>query len=233
MPIVAEHHRWKDAGHTPRDDWPEDCLVQWGSAGVVLSADGGARETAFFEAFPGQGGFIRGEGGSIPEAEDRALAQYRAKTACEHAWSRRRYTNGGAICRKCGGFATVFQPVHMLGDAFRPLEATALDMLADGMARPCPEDPRQHRWRRKIWLKARRMGIALPDFASAPPEPDRFDQDGYMEASRRAVVAWLLDNEEALEGEEGGLQGLFSGLHRASLKRMLAEAREEVACSNT
>lgn len=59
-----------------RYNWPEDCYVQCGEFGVVIS-DNGNYETAFFEAFPKQPKtFIRGEGKSIEEAETQAWREF-------------------------------------------------------------------------------------------------------------------------------------------------------------
>ena len=49
MPVIAPQHTWKDADHTPLDDWPADCYVQWGGRGVVFGK-AGTYATAFFEA---------------------------------------------------------------------------------------------------------------------------------------------------------------------------------------
>ena len=81
--------------HEPSDQWGEDCPVQWGGGGVVMSVKGGYR-TAFFEVFPKTGsGFIRGEGGTVPEAEEAALRKRRREMACPaHVLGRRGYNNG-------------------------------------------------------------------------------------------------------------------------------------------
>src|SRR3546814_13802538 len=104
-------------GYTPSCEWPEACGVQWGDSGVVIQIDGCYR-TAFFEAFPGDyaGGFIRGEGATIEDAEQVAFKQWSLDKNCEHAWSRKSYTNGGGICRKCTSFTTIFKPIVTLAD---------------------------------------------------------------------------------------------------------------------
>jgi len=68
MPFIASQHRFKDSEHKPRSDWPDDCTVQWGGRGLVLSKKG-SYSTAFFEAFPKDGGSIRGEGSDLKAAE--------------------------------------------------------------------------------------------------------------------------------------------------------------------
>lgn len=224
MPIIAAHHAWKDPDHRPDPAWPDTCMVQWGKGGIVLkSKSGGSYRTAFFEAFPAEGGFIRGEGATISEAEANALARYRQEAVCTHAWSRSGYTNGGAICRHCKGFRTVFAPIVTLGAWKQPLADWMLDHLAEGHARPDPADPEATRRARRMWLKARRMGISLPDWDSAPPEPADLRRDAYADLCRKAVRDWLLRNPDALAqpAQDTGVAGLFIGLHRRNLQDLL------------
>ena len=94
MPIIARNQRQE--AWQPLKDWPSDTYVQWGGRGVVLRADdkGGSYSTAFFEAMPAGGGFIRGEGKSIEEAEADAFSRFEKEDACRpHRWGRRGYTN--------------------------------------------------------------------------------------------------------------------------------------------
>jgi len=107
--------------------WPEDCFVQCGSMGIVMAPGSfekvfGSSDplgeisgsvsytTAFFEAFPndiipGNSIFIRGEGKTIAEAEKKTWGMYMRYKACDHpAYERRRHTNGGGFCMKCGMF---------------------------------------------------------------------------------------------------------------------------------
>ena len=229
MPIIASQHQWKDKDHVPLAGWPEDCMVQWGGRGVVLSTrTGGTYGTAFFEAFPRDGGFIRGEGSTIAEAEEKALDQYRRSASCEHHWARGNYTNGGAICRRCKGFQTVFSEIVKLGRYREPLDACQLDMIAEGHMRPVHDDPKRARYARRNWLKARRMGIDLPDFDTAPPEPAGFNEDDYARACRAAVVKFVKANLYLLDsGAETGISGLFEGMHLRSLRLMVEEHHEE------
>jgi hypothetical protein len=90
--------------------WPESCFVQCGGKGVVISPAGNYR-TAFFEAFPDT--FIRGEGGTIEEAEASAWGIYQRQLACPgHDYARRGDSEHGT-CRHCGRFQTdAFKPVH-------------------------------------------------------------------------------------------------------------------------
>lgn len=129
MPIIAEHCRtpgedmfgFTRPAHTPSGEWPERAMVQWGGNGVVLGGKEGARETAFFEAFP-PGHFIRGEGETVSEAEVDALSQWRRINACPgHRWSRKGYANGAGVCRSCGCFKpNVFPPIVRLGEWRQP-----------------------------------------------------------------------------------------------------------------
>jgi hypothetical protein len=89
-------------------------MVQWGAKGVVISAKGNYA-TAFFEAFPNDPAtFIRGEGATVAEAEEKALARWRRHKACAgHEFERRGYRNGAGVCKHCGLFNS---------DAFEPEE---------------------------------------------------------------------------------------------------------------
>lgn len=232
MPIIASQHAWKDADHTPSDRWPEDCTVQWGRNGLVIGNDGKkSYKTAFFEAFPKHGGFIRGEGSDLAAAEESAFSKFLKISACDHLWGRGKYTNGGAICRRCGAFESRFHAIPKLG-AFRdPLDAMTLDMIAEGYMRPTPDDPKGKRYARRAWLKARRMGIDLPDFDTAPPPPGGFELDEYAKTCRKAVAEFLIAHEDLLNGSKRetatGLEGFFLGMHSSSLRRLIEEYRSD------
>jgi hypothetical protein len=138
--IIADHHKpghWlpTDTDYKPTCAWPEKCIVQWGSSGVVAS-ESGCYRTAFFEAFPGNeaGGYIRGEGATIAEAEADAFSKYSREIGCNHRWGRKGYLNGGAFCYHCGAFKKMFKEVHILGDWRKPItkmEDEFLDMNAE------------------------------------------------------------------------------------------------------
>lgn len=115
-----------DQPYEPRRAWPKDCTVQWGH-GIIPA-------TPFFEAFiPGT--FIRGEGETIADAEDRAFERYESEKTCGHIWGRQRpggqlYTNGAGWCRKCGAFRSgMFPAIVTLGGHRRPLKGMEEDHL--------------------------------------------------------------------------------------------------------
>jgi len=111
-----------------KQDWPEDCFVQGGGDGIVVSkADfdkafsrldmvrgvlrliakkSAIYHTAFFEAFPeSPDTFIRGEGKTVEEAEENAWKQYTKITQCPgHEFEARGYKNGCGFCKRCDLF---------------------------------------------------------------------------------------------------------------------------------
>lgn len=103
-------------------DWPEDCKVQGGDKGIVFDkkAEGGSYRTSFFEAFPrNPDTFIRGEGKSMQEAEQKAWEKYQRYLACpaDHEdpdnFERRGYKNGAGFCKECGLFrGKMFEPTE-------------------------------------------------------------------------------------------------------------------------
>lgn len=128
--------------------WPEDCGVQCGSGGIVLTKPtleeafgteeggkevieavldkkkkGGYYRTAFFEAFPkNPKTFIRGEGKTIKQAEEEAWGMYQKYLACPgHEFERRGYKNGAGFCKHCGMFASkVFDPTTKCEECGKP-----------------------------------------------------------------------------------------------------------------
>lgn len=96
-------------------EWPADCFVQCGTAGIVFTEEGSYR-TAFFEAFPrNPDTFIRGEGESVETAEESAWSQWQKHLACPgHEFERRGYRNGAGFCKHCGLFAArAFEPTTL------------------------------------------------------------------------------------------------------------------------
>jgi len=134
----ASQHAWKDKEYEPRHDWPGDTLVQWGGNGVVLGKN--SYTTAFFEAFPDKsvtsaGGFIRGEGKTIEDAEADAFAKFTKQDGCNHLWGREYYRNSGQLCRHCRAFrCDQLKEVVILGRHRKPVEwyhAYDLEMESD------------------------------------------------------------------------------------------------------
>ena len=209
MPIIASHNQtYRSEGHTPSDDWPEDCHVQWGGSGIVLKGDGGAYGTAFFEAFPAGGGFFRGEGADLAAAEADCLAKYERFTRCDHLWGRGKYTNGGAICRRCGSFMTRFRPVTRLGSWRDPITLSELSLAMDGLCRP----DRSDRFQTRLRLRLSRAGIKLPD-----PALDRRD---YAAACEAAILSWYREHRTSVSSAcEAGIEGLFDRLVLRQLER--------------
>ncbi len=115
-----------------QNEWPEDCFVQCGGNGIVITyhkiedvltdpekaaeafigATSGNEatqklpfyRTAFFEAFPrNPNTFIRGEGKTVEEAENECWKTYQAYFECDHpSFEPRDYENGSGFCTKCG-----------------------------------------------------------------------------------------------------------------------------------
>jgi len=138
-------------------NWPDNATVQWGGHGVVIGKD--PYQTAFFEVFT-PGGFLRGEGKIISEAEESAFKKFQKEMKCEnsggHTWTRalrlkekekrlrkgrevpktNTYTNSGSFCIKCGKFSiNIFKPIVPLGNWKRPISYIELSGLMDGMAK--------------------------------------------------------------------------------------------------
>jgi hypothetical protein len=115
-----------------KQDWPEDCFVQCGDSGIVITAHKSMDvladkrkvvlaiigvlsdvestpelpfyRTAFFEAFPRiPNTFIRGEGKIVGEAETVCWNIYQQYLSCDHpSFEARDYENGSGYCTKCG-----------------------------------------------------------------------------------------------------------------------------------
>lgn len=206
MPIIAPQHQWKDKGHVPSEDWPIDCMVQWGQNGVVFGNSGTYR-TAFFEAFPSVG-FFRGEGATIKDAEADALRAYKKAIGCEsHEWSRKGYTNGGGFCRKCGMFGTPFKPIVKLGSWNKPLSESEISIVLMGGLWET-QDPEQDRYQRRILAKLARRGIKLPPLPKSPISILSLDHDDYVRACTDAIMSWIHEN--------GGPDLVFQSSSRSS-----------------
>jgi hypothetical protein len=256
MPIIASHHLKGDifskkSDYQPLDMWPEDCTVQWGGSGIVLSENGG-RKTAFFEAFPKGPGFFRGEGQTISEAEEDCFEKWKRFSKCDHIWGRgfkvetrstkkkhgidrpklrgrTAYTNGGAICKKCKAFASMFHEVHTLGSWRGLPDIHTLTMAADGYLRPSAytaptKSSIKHRRRSELILRL--AGIDLPE---TPIEPEKESSifgppDDYILACRKAVVDWYIPMMGQLaKNESCTMGGFFSVLDHKMLTSLVEQ----------
>ncbi|MEV2277827.1 hypothetical protein AB0I72_19805 [Nocardiopsis sp. NPDC049922] len=102
-----------------RHPWPDDVYVQGGEQGIVMRRDsaGGSYKTAFVEAFP-EGGFVRGEGPTLADAEDAAWAKYETWRDCDGTgqphgpFEARGYANGCGHCTRCGTWMTGVLPAQ-------------------------------------------------------------------------------------------------------------------------
>jgi hypothetical protein len=113
-------------------EWPHDCFIQCGDSGVVLSKEGSYR-TAFWEAFPrNPDTFLRGEGATIQEAEQKCFEHYQRILACPtHEFERGKYESGAGICKHCNLFlSNVFEPT----EKWKQKEAAALSQLSAAFA---------------------------------------------------------------------------------------------------
>lgn len=114
--LVNEDHHL-EAQH----DWLQGTFLQGGDKGIVISRnkDVPSYTTSFVEAFPPEssgGGFYRGEGSSIAEAETAAWNKWQKSQACEkHEWEARGYTNGGGFCKHCKCFGSEAFTAEQLG----------------------------------------------------------------------------------------------------------------------
>ncbi len=259
MPIIASHHRRGSTLSTknkyePSCAWPVDCTVQWGGSGIVIS-ENGVRGTAFFEAFPKDKGFFRGEGKTVTEAEADCFEKWRKFSVCDHQWGRgfivtkrsvemkrgllrpklrgkTNYTNGGALCKKCNAFATMFKPVHTLGSCKKGPSVHDLTMAAEGRLRPVEERPDSSdmaKYDRASELRLRLAGVDLPPTPDTPSTRGLFEDpnlDPYTVACRKAVVNWYVEHRVTLAKNTGTmLMELFEGFEQRSLDRLVEEER--------
>ena len=139
--------------------WPDSVYVQWGGHGLVIDRKANtSRNTAFFEAFPDGGGFIRGEGATVEDAERAAFTRYEREQACGHVWGRRGYRNGGGVCVKCAAFqGSRFPEISPLGYWRKPLNRIENDLLrlADGRS---DRDPNRAKYYRMLRLRKKVFG---------------------------------------------------------------------------
>jgi hypothetical protein len=94
-----------------KKEWPEEIFVQCGGSGVVFSKEGNY-STAFFEAFPKSPScFLRGEGATIEEAEEKCWNSYQKILVCDHEMERRDRKDGYGYCKHCSYSSMVFEPL--------------------------------------------------------------------------------------------------------------------------
>lgn len=249
MPKIASHH--SKSKYALVCEWPDDCYVQWGGNGIVLSSKGG-RSTAFFEAFPAGEGFFRGEGASIEDAERDCFRKLSDYLACDHLWGRgftvesrgtkkkhglerpklrgkTAYTNGGAICRKCKSFASRFKPITPLGDWKSGPGLHELTMAAEGSFRSLlainKREGTNHAIRSLLRIKA--AGINLPEIPEGD-EPDLFSEpDEYILKCRKAVVDWYVSRRSEYKSDgTTSLDGLFKTFEIRIMEAMVEEELE-------
>lgn len=193
MPLNADYH--------PICSWPDNCTVQWGRSDTFAPHDGPIR--AFFEAFT-KSGMVRGDAGSIEDAEASAFAKYTRESACDHGWRRRKFDNGYGKCMLCGAsLSKAFKPIVTLGSwADRPNQHD-LDMIVSGWIRPRAwiEADNRDKHLRRIFLQARYHGIDIPDTPAEPMTEAQFmneADDPYADACTDAVEAYMLKGEHGL-----------------------------------
>lgn len=101
------HHGAYDRAAT--HEWPDETIYSAG--GCAPTGDPGTRPDPWFlEVYPPGASFIRGNGATPEESEDRAWASFQRALHCdgehEHLWEPRGYTNGAGFCRWCSTFAS-------------------------------------------------------------------------------------------------------------------------------
>lgn len=108
--IIIKNSNGKE--YTCKYNWDNDCFLQCGDKGIVMR-EKDIFQTAFFEAFPkNPNTFIRGEGKTIEEAEEKAWNKLQKYKSCKkHEFIRNGYTNGAGFCKHCGLFKShAFEP---------------------------------------------------------------------------------------------------------------------------
>ena len=103
--------------------WPDETSVSMGNGVVFVRGTNDSYTTAFVEVYPPGADFIRGEGGTLSEAEERAWLKYQVALHCtsgsEHEWEPRGYKNGAGFCRHCGTFKSKCFTAEQLGQYCR------------------------------------------------------------------------------------------------------------------
>jgi hypothetical protein len=144
--------------YTCQHDWPEDCRVQGGDRGLVIDPQNPEKSytTAFIEVFPqNPNTFIRGEGATPEEAENKAWEKYQRALACPgHEFERRGYTNGAGFCKHCGMFAPqAFEPSTKCKTCGKPTDFAA-DVDGNYYCEDHQRDIPFDKWTRVEWFLA-------------------------------------------------------------------------------
>jgi len=139
-----------------------------------------------------------------------------------------RYTNGGAICRHCGAFKTVFKPIVRLGAWRDPISVFELQSALLGPVHRDAADSREKKTDHRQMLRLRRAGIRLPSFSACR------DEAQYRDACRIAILSWYRQHmrspaTDALADvtQKSPLTDLFDGFMKRMLDAELREAEEE------
>lgn len=158
---------------------PWTCFVQCGSSGVVFNKEGGY-QTAFFEAFPKDPScFLRGEGSTIEEAEQKCWDKYQVVKTCDHEMERRNRTDGYAYCKHCSYARMFFEPLTKCKICKVP---TAYTSDKDGKNHYCkkhnrfmPKDKRCTFFKNDVDRYPRKLKKELKFYAKF-----RFEEKGYV-----------------------------------------------------
>ena len=143
-------------GVTATYPWPDDCFIQGGKSGLVVTGVGKPNYvTAFVEAFPSDPQtFIRGEGNTVAEAEQAAWEKYQRLTGCAgHEFETRNYRNGGGFCKHCGMFKSDAFTAEELGEFCAECGTPTLWAVVDGK-RYCDQHKRLDDWDRAFGRSA-------------------------------------------------------------------------------
>lgn len=204
MVRIAPHHNTthplpNDTEYTPVCAWADTVYVQWGTY---------SETQAFFEAFTSDGLMLRADEANLKEAEAVAFEKYLKAAQCDHHWYRKfpdSPNNGAGVCRRCNQTNTKFYPkIGKLGAWKDPLSYYEIEYLRNGALRPYPEEmikrgsTRDQRVLRMLTIKARLMGIVLPEVPSLDQSVDEFCEqipDSYKIALRESIIDWLMFGE--------------------------------------
>lgn len=127
MRIIKDNSNYKDE-YILQYEWPEDCFIQGGSNGLVISKTKNYN-THFIEAFPKNPKcFIRGEGETFKDAETKAYEKYMRFSSCKkHEFEKvSGFFNGMGKCKHCGLMQIVFIPDYKCIKCGKPDNFTSI-----------------------------------------------------------------------------------------------------------